>query len=242
MRKTLLAAALGLALGSPLSALSLDASVHGGFTTFNMGDLNRSNATLMGWDLAPYSQDISSGYVVGMDWVTRAWSPLAGMTWGLRTEYLQSNLAEMKNYPNDVTLVMTDQASLTDALVGANLAVPAGTSGLTVGVGAWLGYGLGVMNQHKTYDGGSSRSIRIQSGAFSDTILVGELETSLGYDLTPHWGVSFTGGWRWADAPEVKSGSEALDDGSTLWEFGRKTPVNVDFGGATAQGSVHYRF
>jgi hypothetical protein len=239
MRKTLFTAFMVLVMGSPLAAQTVDVSVHGGYTSFSMQDINHSNAMLIGWNLVPGNTDIKDGMIIGADF-THA---LGAFSLGLRTEYLQSNLAELKNDASamGIGLVMTDQASLSNALLGGSYRAPWVAEGLTLGLGAWLGCGYGVINQDKAYCQ-SGWTDKIQSGAFSSTLLVAELEATVSYALGARTAFSLSGGWRWADAPQVTSDGEALSNGVELMKKGVKAPVNADFGGATAQGSVSYSF
>jgi hypothetical protein len=237
MRKILLAAALGLAFTSSLPALDL--SFHGGYTSFAMGDLNRANAGLVGYDGQPYSQPIQSGFVVGADLC----SPLQGAPdWlhlGLRYEYLQSNLAELKNAGGGIGDVdFTSQAKLNNLLVGAKASAPFVLNGLSLGLGAWAGYGYATLDQH------SRQFISpIQTDLFMKSLLVAELESSIVYKIGRRISLDFTGGWRWADAGWMYNDDHVtLYDALQIYEMSTKSPVNVDYSGLTAQGSVSCSF
>jgi len=238
MRKTLLAIALGLAFTSSLPALDL--SFHGGYTSFAMADLNHANASLVGYEAEPYSQPIQSGFVAGADLC----SPLPGAPdWlqvGLRYEYLQSNTAELKNdNTNGVGDVdFTDQARLNNLLVGGKASVPFALKGMTAGIGAWAGYGYAELDQHAKMDNSP-----IQAGLFMGSLLVAELETSIGYNIGKRIHLDFTGGWRWADAGFLYDDThQPLYNALDIYENSLNTPVNVDYSGATAQGSVSVSF
>jgi hypothetical protein len=237
MRKILLATALGLAFTSTLPALDL--SFHGGYTSFAMADLNRANASLVGYEAEPYSQPIQSGFVVGADLC----SPLPGapewLQLGLRYEYLQSNLAELKNDSSGIGNVdFTDQAQEHNFLVGGKATAPFILQGLTAGLGAWAGYAYATLDQHATMNNSP-----LQSGLFMGSMLVAELETSVGYSLGKRIHLGLTGGWRWADAGYLYDDAhQPLYDSLQIYEMSVKAPVNVDFSGLTAQGSVSYSF
>ena len=239
MRKILLAIALGMAFTSSLPALDL--SFHGGYTSFAMGDLNRANASLVGYDAEPYSQPIQSGFVVGADLC----SPLAGAPdWlqvGARYEYLQSNSAELKNDSGGGgigNVDFTDQAKLNNFLVGCKASAPFALPGLTAGLGAWAGYAYATLDQHST-----QYNSPLQSGLFMGSLLVAELETSLGYSVGKRIHLDFTGGWRWADAGYLYDDThKPLYDALQIYEMSTNAPVNVDYSGLTAQGSVSYSF
>lgn len=241
MRKTLLAAALVLA--GPLAALGLDVTPHAGYTTFNMGDFNAFNDAIAGWGMLPYHQHVDNGFVAGLDFTTHRFLGTPNAAWGLRTEYLQSNLSEFKDPVQDL-ICFTDQATLGTALLGAELSAPLAMDGLSLGLGAWAGYGHAVLNQHRTFyqAGPPAYAFPVQSGSFSAEIPVAELEARATYKVTHAISLSFNAGWRWADAPQMSSGGETLANNLQLWWYDTQTPVNVDFGGATAQGSASFSF
>ena len=249
MSKTILAAALGLALRSALPAQLVDVNVHAGYTTFAMGDLNSANNSLWGYNMGYpayngyYYYGIDRGVVAGVDLTTSRFLPVQGLVWGLRSEAMQSNLAEFKADnvpPYSIGAQYTDRATLTTVLVGGKYSLPFVTDGLSLGLGAWAGGGYGVLDQHATQD--LTGPYSIQNGVFSAMLPVAELESSVDYKLGSHVSVSLSGGWRWADAPQVKNGGEALYNNWQKWYNATKSPVNVDFSGATAQGSVSYSF
>lgn len=242
MRSMLLAALL-LGTASSLAAQWLDVAPHAGFTTFNMGDFNGSNDAIAGWGMRPYHQHLDNGFVAGLDFTTHRFIGSPNAAWGLRTEYLQSNLAEFKDPIQDL-ICFTDQATLGTALLGAELSAPLASEGLSLGLGAWAGVGHAVLNQHLTFyqAGAPAWAYPVQSGSFSADIPVAELEARATYRLTHAISLSFNAGWRWADAPQVSSGGQTLANNLQLWWYDTSTPVNVDFGGATAQGSANFSF
>jgi len=235
--RTLLAIA-SVAMTSAAHAGLVDLNLHAGYTSLSMGDLNHSNAVFMGWDGIPYSEDINSGIVVGLDATTARLTRLPWLDLGLRVETLRSNQAEMKNSPIGLENDYTDVASLTSLLVGAKASAPFLAEGLDLGTGVWLGYGYAELDQHVNY------TLRppVQSGVFTNEIPVAEWETTLTYALASRIKVSFTGGWRWADAPKVWAGKTDLWDAEAWWDHSIQTPVNVDYSGVTCQGSITYAF
>ena len=239
MRLRTLLAIAALAMTSAAHAGLVDLNLHAGYTSLSMGDLNRSNAMLMGWDGAPYSEDLNSGIVVGLDATSKHLVRLPWLALGLRAETLRSNQAEMKNWPGNVSSVYTDVASLSSLLVGAKASKPFAVSGLSLGWGAWLGYGYAELDQHVSI----TTRPPIQSGVFTAYILVAELESTLAYAVNSHISLNATGGWRWADAPKMQDGNKTdLYDAEQYWRGNAVTSVNVDYSGATFQGSVSYSF
>lgn len=241
MRTLILAAAAVVASAGVLSADVVDLNFHAGYTSFAMGTLNKSNAYLNGWEAVDHADLLDSGFVVGVDEGSRRFTPWDALELGLREEYLQSNSAEMKSltgtYPD--RLDFTDQATLTNVLVGAKLDTPFLDSALTLGWGAWIGYGYAALDQNVRYNGNPAS---IQAGLFSSMLLVGELESSATYRIGSHIGLTFTGGWRWADAPSLSSHGTPLYDNYQYWLNGKDHRENVDFSGATAQGAVNVYF
>jgi hypothetical protein len=246
MSKTILAAALGLALSSALPAQLVDVNVHAGYTTFAMGDLNTANDNLLGYPMFGHSAHVENGVVAGADFTTQRLVP-AGLAWGLRAEVMQSNTGEFKDAPStygttyQTGVIFTDQATLSNVLLGGAYAVPLVADGLTLGVGAWIGGGHAVLNQNATMNV-SNPKFRVQSGSFSADVPVAEAEGTLSYRLSSRVSVDLNDGWRWADAAQVKSGSTALVNNWQRWYRGASQPVNVDFGGITGQGSVSVSF
>ncbi|HTB23178.1 MAG TPA: hypothetical protein VK914_10780 [bacterium] len=247
MRKVVLAAIAALLVCGTLSADVLDFTPHAGYTSFAMNSFNRANGNVFGWEGAGesmgYNQDIQSGIVVGADETTKCLSPWKSLDLGLREEYLVSNQARLvsdQGSDND-GLDYSDKASLTNILVGGKVSAPFSVPGLSLGLGAWVGYGYATMDQHVNYDGFDGDNL-MQSGLYTAGILVGELESTVTYKIGSHIGLNFTGGWRWADAPELKSHGTPLYDAEQYWEWNISSPVNVDFSGATAQGSVDLYF
>jgi hypothetical protein len=245
MRKTLLAAAFGFAMTSALPALDL--AVHGGYTSFSMSELNRSNAWLVGYDANPYSQAIHSGSVVGADLTVPVNDWLKA---GLRAELMQSNQAEIKSNVDGSAGVstpdtcFTDQAGLDTLLVGGSTAFPTGIRGLDLGLGGWVGVGYATLQQHVTLD---TSGTPYESGLYMGSIPVVELESSLSYGIGGAVRLTFTGGWRWADAPALYDDTHQpyYGNGDYWNNNGSGTGIgaaNLDYGGVTAQGSVSYGF
>lgn len=242
MRHNLWTAIALAAFVGALHADAVDLGVHAGYTSFAMGQVNRANAYNSGWSGVQYAQDIDSGYVVGIDETSSRLTPWNWLSVGLREEYMQSNQAENKSTaPGGNGLDYTDQATLTDALVGIKATTPFRDSNFTLGAGAWVGYGYGALEQRVHYDDGSG-AVFMQGGLFGADILVGELESTISYRIGSRIGLNFTGGWRWADAPYATSHGKPLYDALQYWLNGYKLPVNVDFSGATAQGGVSLTF
>jgi hypothetical protein len=237
MFKITLAAIAAIAIASASQAAMLDVTPHAGYSTVSMGALNHSNETQWGWEGTGSVNDIHSAYVVGVDLTSSHLTPHDWLNLGLRTEYLQTNQLINDGRPDNSTY-NTDQGTLTNLLVGASASQPFILNGLQLGLGAWVGGGYGVMSQHESKDWPAL----IQSGNFTGYTLVGELESTISYALGSHLRLSFVGGWRWADFASMKDGNTPLYDNLQLWEHGLQNPVNVDFSGATGQGSVSYSF
>ena len=239
MKHLILAAALA-ALGTAAHADLLDVSAHGGYTTLSLDDFNRATSALWGWDGDGFQQTIHSGYVVGLDVCTRHLTRLDWLSVGLRGEYLQSNEGQV-NEPSGHYYVQ-NMGTLSSILVGGKFSLPSSVPGLQLGLGAWIGGGYATMGQAVAYAPGYSFSRKIQSGLFIGDLLEGQLEGSLKYALSSRVGLSFNGGWRWADAPQLKNGGTPLYYHESYLFGGSPAPVNVDYSGATAQGSVDFAF
>jgi hypothetical protein len=245
MRKTLLAAALGLAMTSALPALDL--AVHSGYTSFSLSELNRSNAWLVGYEANPYAGAVKSGVVVGADLTVpfNAW-----LKAGLRTEMMQSNRAETKSNVHGTAGVQsppdtcfTDQAGLSTLLVGGSSDFPTDIKGLDLGLGAWVGVGYATLQQHVTLN---TSSRPYEDGLYMGSLPVAEVESSVSYGLGQHIRLNFTGGWRWADAPALYDDTHQPFYGNGAYWINNGSSglgaANLDYGGVTAQGSVSYGF
>lgn len=230
MRKTFLAAVTALSLASALPAL--DISVHGGYTTFNMHDVNQGNAEFVGYygSGSGYSQPIDSGFLVGADLTGPTAYPW--LTAGLRGEFMMSNLAETKLN----TYSFTDRANLSDLLVGLQASSNQG-SGFSLGLGAWAGYGYATLTQNSLTAGLS------QDGLFMGTLPVAEAEMKATYRLGQHIGLTLSGGYRWADAGYLYDDQHhyLFATGQNYWG-GYILPISVDYSGITGQGSISYSF
>jgi hypothetical protein len=241
MRKTFLALVVATLLGGTAHAELMDVSVHAGYSTVSMGQLNRSNAALWGWDTSGYWGDLNSALVTGVDLTTHRFSPWSALAWGLRAEYLLTNQAVVY-MPGDNRY--SDQGSLSSVLLGAKASAPFVIDGLTAGLGAWVGYGIAVMDQHvDAVSPQAPNGALLSGGSYKGGLLVGELEGSLSYPLSKRVSLSLSGGWRWADAGALKDGNGTpLYDDLQLWQFGRKMPVDIDFSGAISRASVSFSF
>jgi hypothetical protein len=230
MRKIYLAAAAGLALASALPALDL--SVHGGYTTFNMHDVNQGNAELIGYHGTGTSAPINSGVVVGADLCGATALPWLKM--GLRAETMMSNLAVTQD--SSQPDYITEQANLSDLLVGVEASSSQGP-GFSLGLGAWAGYGYATLQQDDR-----DQSLN-QSGLFMGSLPVVEGEIKAAYLLGQHLSFSLTGGYRWADAGTLYDDQhQPLYATGPLWWSGYARPVGADYSGITGQGSVSYSF
>jgi hypothetical protein len=239
MKHLILAAALA-ALGTSAHAALIDVSAHAGYTTLSLGDFNNGTSAMWGWDGDGFQQTIHSGYVVGLDACTQRLTHWDWLSLGLRGEYLQSNEGQV-NEPSG-GYYFQNMGTLTSLLVGGKFSLPSSVPGLELGLGAWIGGGYATMSQSAAFTSGYSFSAPIQSGLFDGELLEGQLEGTMKYALNQRVSLVLTGGWRWADAPELKDGSTPLCSPESYTFGGPAAPVNVDFSGATAQGSVGYSF
>jgi hypothetical protein len=239
MRKILLAALLAAAACGTARAGLLDLSAHAGYTTVAMGSFNKYNDKFWGYDSSGSNSDITNGYVVGLDASTHRLTP-PWLALGLRGEYLQTNEARLDDTASNI--YYNNMGTLTSLLVGAKIDAPGGPWGVDLGLGAWVGAGYGTMDQFNA----NSQSGPVQSGVYSGISLQGELEGSLTYHLSQRLGFQFTGGWRWADFSSLGDGGQPLYEQGPyngIYSAQRSlNPVNVDFSGATAQGSVNVSF
>jgi hypothetical protein len=239
MKIRLLLAILASGLTLSLRADAIDLSAHAGYTTVGMGSFNKYNEKFWGYDSSGGVSDITNGYVVGLDASThRLTGPWLAL--GLRGEYLQTNEAQLNDTAS--TIYFNNMGTLSSLLIGAKIDATGGPLGLDLGLGAWIGGGYGTMGQFNAM----SHSGPVQSGVYSGTCLQGEFEASVGYHLSPRIGFQFTGGWRWADFTSLSDGGQPLyEQGPYNGIYSPQkalNPVNVDFSGATAQGSVNLSF
>jgi hypothetical protein len=239
MKHLILAAALA-ALGTAAHAGLIDVDAHAGYTTLSLGDFNKATSAFWGWDGDGAQQTIHSGYVVGVDACTQRLTHWDWLSLGLRGEYLQSNEGQV-NEPSG-GYYFQNMGTLTSLLVGGKFALPSSLPGLELGLGAWIGGGYATMSQSAAYTSNYHFNRTIQTGLFDGELLEGQLEGSLRVALSPRVGLAFTGGWRWADAPELKDGATVLCVPESYTFGGAYAPVNVDFSGATAQGAVDFTF
>ena len=238
MLKIFLASAMGLALVSALPALEL--SLHSGCTSFGLGELNRANAQFTGYAKYARSQDLRSGLVVGADALS---APADGLQFGLRAEAMQSEEAENRSDKGGLgTTDVVDQAALTTVLLGVRASTL--RSGMNLGLGAWAGYGYATLQQHC----GLNPNQAVQDGLFMGSLPVAELEATLAYGLGHGFSLSVLGGWRWANAGALYDDTHhALLDNGQAWNHGLgdpagRIPLDLDYSGVSAQGSVSYSF
>jgi|GEM_PF-1292874 hypothetical protein len=249
MRKTVLAALLAVLISGPARAGLLDLGFHAGYTSVSMADLNHANAATYGWYPSDHTDSLSSGYVLGLDLTSRHLTRLDWLKLGLRGEYLRTNPAEMDSIHrigiNSSRLDYVDQGNMAGALVGASVSAPFIAERLDLAFGAWFGGAYGTMAQGVSFNGGkgSTASSAPSNGVYTSMYAVGELESTLSWRLNGRLSLDFSGGWRWADAGNMKDDKgTALYDTLQYWQFNRKTPVNVDFSGLSAQGGLKAAF
>jgi hypothetical protein len=128
---------------------------------------------------------------------------------------------------------------LSTLLVGVRANSGPVLKGLTLGLGAWAGYGYATLDQRQTL----SDSFYVQSGLFMGTMPVAELESSVNYSLGHGLSLSFLGGWRWANAGLLYDGTHhALADTGQYVINGDDRGIDLDYSGITGQGSVSYSF
>jgi hypothetical protein len=137
--KTIAAVALLLA-ARPASAL-VDVSAFGGFTTFNMQDVNQQLSQYAGLLETAYglhleeNTRITGGYYAGVDGL---FTIMPGLKVGPRLEYLAANTAMLK-------MNLTDEARFDVAMLlaeaGVSTELPL-SKGFSLQLGLWLGYGL----------------------------------------------------------------------------------------------------
>jgi hypothetical protein len=248
-------------VGGPAGPLGLTFSVEAGYTTVSMADLNGSNAALWGnFDTnAGHYGAIHDGAVIDLNLMASQWTPYPGLEVGLRAEYLRTGTAELQltnveaiagGFNDLVWFNMTDTGALMSGLVGLGFSGPTLIPGLNLGVHGWAGPGFARITQDVTYYHYlSGEGPQPSSGIYESMCLEGQLEGTFSYQVASGLSLSFTGGWRWADVGGVTD-----NKGRALYEnlpalafhqpYGRPSlaPVNVDFSGATAKGSVDFNF
>jgi hypothetical protein len=243
-------------VGGPSGPLGLTFSVQAGYTTVSMTDLNRSNAAMWGYfdTNSGMVRPLHDGMVVDLNLMASQWTPYPWLELGLRAEYLQTGTSELlvtDEHPpdNNATLFdLQDQGSMLSGLVGIGISGPTFLPGLNLGLHGWAGPGFARITQNVDYSTNLSGAVQPNSGIYSGLCLEGQMECSLSYQVASAVSLSFSGGWRWANVGGVQD-----SNGKALYEImpalgyyssGNPTlsPVNIDFSGATAKGSVDFNF
>jgi len=239
-------------IGGPKGPMGLTLSAQIGYTTVNMGDLNRSNAEFLGfYDGDGHSGAIHDGAVLDLNLVGSQWTAWPWLLVGLRAEYLRTGTSELLVHNilmsgDPVWFVMQDSASLMSGQLGLGINSPNALPGLDLGVFGWAGPGFARVTQDVNLSNNLSGGPQPTSGIYGAVGLVAQLEGSLSYQATPAVSFRFTGGWRWADVGGVTDSK-----GKPLYEIlpalgyngsPKLCPVNIDLSGATAKGSVDFAF
>jgi hypothetical protein len=239
MKKLILAALAASLMAASGRADTVDLSAHAGFTSLSMGNFNKANSAFWGWSGVGHVNELDSGFIVGLDATTKRLTRFDWLDLGLRGEYLQSDLAVNDSLASGGNKsYVSDQANLGGLLIGAKAEAPFVDDRLTAGLGLWAGMGYATMAQAVGY----SQSA-LSNGVYTTYLPVGEAEASLRYRLGSRWSLTASTGWRWADAASLKdSRGVPLYQDLQLWKYGVKSPLNVDYSGATAQGAASYSF
>lgn len=203
----------------------LEVSGFGGYTSVGMKQVNNmlnypKGAT--GVDQST-TDTLSNGYLAGLDIRSGALIPIPFMELGVRAEYIGVNTGEIGGtaaygaIPYNVKI----DPSMADAMLGLSFGTDIPGTGLGVGLGAYGGYGYGLMRV-------SSNSPIYAPDLYNGEGFVGELEARVRYQLFSVVHLYAFGGWRWANLGTFSD--------SAGQKFGQGYPggtPSVDFSGMT---------
>lgn len=204
----------------------LEVSGFGGYTSLDMGEVNKSLATAKA--AGTKVTDIDNGYVVGLDVRTGSLIPVPFLEIGLKGEYIgAANPGEASGSVGGHAYSIKDQASMVDAMLGLDFGIGIPATPLSFGLSAYGGYGEGMVQKSFTTEGETATDL-YNGGAF-----VGEGEARLTYKVVSVLNIYAFGGMRFADLGTFADPAKRKFDPTAPVGIEGTADPSVDFSGLT---------
>jgi hypothetical protein len=260
MRKMAL---LALALGSLATALSADViefTPYAGYTSVNMGSVNKAQASYDGTiedliytgGLSGYSFTnayLSGAWMVGADLLTKRLTPLKSLSLGLRGEYLDTNQANENLSLSGEYIDYSESGTLSSFMLGGRYELPGANHGLKLSAGVFGGLGYAAMTQNFNV---SSGGINYNpNGVYCGEGFVGDVDLRLDWTIPgATWlHVNAQTGYRYASLGDLHNGAGDPLEGPGKYlnqiepsVYPPQAAVDVDFSGLTVGGGLTLDF
>ncbi|HTB22179.1 MAG TPA: hypothetical protein VK914_05695 [bacterium] len=259
MRKIVLLALVLGSLGTALSADVLEFTPFAGYTSLNMGSVNKAQASYDGIiQEAIYSSSssysfsnsyLSGAWMVGGDLLTKRLTPWKSLSLGLRGEFLGTNKATENVGLGTEFIDYSESGSLSSFMLGGRYDLPGANHGLKLSVGAFGGLGYAAMAQDFHVNSGGSAYD--QNGLYCGEGFVGDVDFRLDWTIPGlTWlKVNAQTGYRYASLGDLHNGhGDPLEGpGKYLNQLEPSTyppqpAVDVDFSGLTVGGGLTFSF
>ena len=232
-------AAVALLLAAKQASATVDVSAFGGFTTFNMKAVNDTLDTIAdGIKLGGFgfmeNSRINNGYYAGVDGL---FTLTPGLKAGARVEMLMPNSAKLRYTQADETRIDT---SLILPEIGVATEFPINGNGLSMELGAWIGYGLGygsVISSMTAHDPNTDN--------FSGWDVMGEGSIKIKYRITHLISAGLDLGYRFANVRKMFFGADNLISGvksGNVLRDSSNDDLPFDFGGKNIGLDVNFSF
>jgi hypothetical protein len=178
-------------------------ALNGGYSTVTMAEVNdRSDKAKKAYEASGYT---AKNTPLGSGWFVAAEAGLGLMPFldlGPRVEFLQTNTGETTAEKSGLKIDTTGDATLTSAMLGANIGMDMPLTGLGFSAGLYGGYGYAVAKGSTTVNGVPAGAGQLTGGGF-----VGELQAKLKYSVIPLVSVDLLAGIRMANVGKLKDGT-----------------------------------
>ena len=253
MRKVLAMLALACALSASASADALEIRPYAGYTTVNMGDANADMQNLKGglqlfviFASGTYQEyenrSLSDGVVLGADISSDRILHSKSLKLAWRNEYLQTNEATYRAHSvslGTLDVDMTEQGTLSSSLLGLYWSPMQDESSLKLSLGLFGGLGYGSFFRRIDFQNGGPYT----SGLYSRLGFVGQFETKLDWQLSSHFSLGASCGYRLAALGQVFDGNgKSMQNSYGAALGGPSYAVGVDFSGYNATGALSFSF
>lgn len=231
----------------------MDVSAFGGYTTFNMSDVNKQLATYKAGiissglpsDATVAKTDISSGYYVG---INAGFSVLPFLKVGPRIELLSAGQGKLAltGVGDSITRESTINSSMMLYEAGLSTSFDLPLTGLSVGGGVWWGYGMaGASVMDSMNFTGTAATDAFSGGAFTT-----EIQAQVAYKIIPMLSVGIDLGYRIASVSQMTANADntnsGVKKGDALYYYlpaGEPlAPTVFDFSGINIGGKVSFGF
>ena len=211
--------------------------VFGGYTTVAMDDVQDVMKSVR--EMVPSGVNVdmtepTNGYVIGLD---AHFKPFPFLMAGARLEYIGVNTAKLSA---DGLGSQEMQFGLMPIMVGIKAGIKPPLTGLSIGAGLHVGYGLAHASQ-RMEEAGLKVDVPLDGGGF-----VAELSGELQYTIFPLVKFDFLLGYRLAKISKMKyTGSYLItgnQDGATFTKPGTDDAVAVDFSGINVAAGISVGF